>query len=322
MGIGKSDLRIDLQQTDRIPEKTADILETLQTDPDIEKYVVLTTKTFQVKHENGLEERIKIELGDHTVFPVRYSKGRAPAGDHEIALSVLNSEELGKTVGDVVTIKTEGKEKELTVCGLYSDITNGGKTAKASFPDQSPDIMWSMFSATLSDDSGSAKKGGEYAHKFPYAKVSEINEYVNQTLGSLISSVGKASFAATASSLLITALITLLFMKMLVAKDRYAIAVMKAIGFKNSDLINQYISRAVFVLVIGIVLGAVLANTLGELIAGMVISSFGASSFQFVVNPFSAYLLCPLMMVCTVLIATIIGTKGAGQIKISDNIKE
>lgn len=322
MGIGKSDLRIDLQQTDRIPEKTADILETLQTDPDIEKYVVLTTKTFQVKLENGLEERIKIELGDHTVFPVRYSKGRAPAGDHEIALSVLNSEELGKTVGDVVTIKTEGKEKELTVCGLYSDITNGGKTAKASFPDQSPDIMWSMFSATLSDDSGSAEKGGEYAHKFPYAKVSEINEYVNQTLGSLISSVGKASFAATASSMLITALITLLFMKMLVAKDRYAIAVMKAIGFKNSDLIKQYISRAVFVLVIGIVLGAVLANTLGELIAGMVISSFGASSFQFVVNPFSAYLLCPLMMVCTVLIATIIGTKGAGQIKISDNIKE
>lgn len=179
-----------------------------------------------------------------------------------------------------------------------------------------------MFSAKLADHPFVAEKGAEYAQKFAYAKVSEIDEYVNQTLGNLISSVGKASFAAMAASLFITALITLMFMKMLVAKDRYAIAVMKAVGFKNSDLIKQYIFRSVFVLLIGIVLGTILANTLGELIAGLVISSFGASSFQFVVNPFSAYLLCPLMMVCTVLIATIIGTKGAGQIKISDNIKE
>ena len=222
----------------------------------------------------------------------------------------------------MVTLIIDGKVKELTVCGLYSDITNGGKTSKASFRDQSPDVMWSMFSAKLADHSFVAEKGAEYAQKFAYAKVSEIDEYVNQTLGNLISSVGKASFAAMAASLFITALITLMFMKMLVAKDRYAIAVMKAIGFKNSDLIKQYIFRSVFVLLIGIVLGTILANTLGELIAGLVISSFGASSFQFVVNPFSAYLLCPLMMVCTVLIATIIGTKGAGQIKISDNIKE
>lgn len=322
MGIGKCDLRIDLQQTDRITEKTADILETLKTDQDIEKYVVLTTKTFQMKLENGLEERMKIELGDHTVFPVQYSKGRAPEGDTEIALSVLNSEELGKTVGDVITLLAGGEEKELTVCGLYSDITNGGKTAKASFDDRSPDMMWSMFSAKLTDHSEAARKGAEYAQKFSYAKVSEIDEYVNQTLGNLISSVGKASFASTAAALFITALITLMFMKMMVAKDRYAIAVMKAVGFKNTDLTIQYITRAVFVLLIGILLGTILANTLGELIAGMVISSLGASSFQFVVNPLSAYILCPLMMVGTVLIATIVGTKGAGQIKISDNIKE
>lgn len=322
MGIGKCDIRIDLQQTDQIPEKTADILETMKNDPDIHQYVLLTTKTFQMKLDNGQEERVKIELGDHTVFPVQYAKGRAPSADSEIALSVLNSEELGKTVGDVVTLIIDGKTKELTVCGLYSDITNGGKTAKAAFSDQSPDIMWSMFSAKLSNQADAAQKGSEYARKFAYAKVSEIDEYVNQTLGNLISSVGKASFAAMAASLFITALITLMFMKMLVAKDRYGIAVMKAVGFKNSDLIKQYISRSVFVLFIGIVLGTVLANTLGELIAGMAISSFGASSFQFVVNPFSAYLLCPLMMVCTVLIATIIGTRGAGKIKISENIKE
>ncbi|MNO69749.1 FtsX-like permease family protein [compost metagenome] len=111
-------------------------------------------------------------------------------------------------------------------------------------------------------------------------------------------------------------------MKMLVAKNGYSIAVMKALGFTNADIKAQYVSRSVFVLIVGIVLGTLLANTLGEVLAGAVIASFGASSFHFVVNPVSAYLLCPFMMVCAVLIATNIGISGAGQIKISGNIKE
>ena len=143
-----------------------------------------------------------------------------------------------------------------------------------------------------------------------------------QTYGSTISSIGKASYAAIGVALTITVLITLLFMKMLVAKDRYSIAVMKAFGFTNSDIKAQYIARSVFVLIVGILLGTLLANTLGEALAGAVIASFGASSFEFVVNPFFAYLLSPLLMVCAVLIATIFGTLDAGQIKISENIKE
>lgn len=110
-------------------------------------------------------------------------------------------------------------------------------------------------------------------------------------------------------------------MKMLIAKDRTSIAVMKALGFKKSDIKIQYISRSVFVLIIGTVLGTLLANTLGEILAGAIISSFGVDSFKFKVNPLSAYLLCPLMMVSAVLLATIGGTSGAGQIKISENIK-
>lgn len=75
-------------------------------------------------------------------------------------------------------------------------------------------------------------------------------------------------------------------------------------------------------LIFGIVLGTLLANMLGEVLAGAIISSFGASTFKFVVDPLSSYLFCPLLMICSVLLATIIGTFSAGQIKISENIKE
>lgn len=322
MGIGNSDMRIDIQQTDNISEKATEILKTMSNDSAISKYTLLTTKTFNAKMEDGSEERLKIELGDHLMFPVQYSEGRAPRAEDEIAFSVMNAEELNKKVGDTITLVIEGKEKKLTVSGIYSDITNGGKTAKAVFSDHSAEIMWHVIFAELSNQSLIDRKVSEYADKFNYAKVSDIDEYIKQTYGSTISSVKKASLTAIIVALMITVLVTLLFMKMLVAKDRYSFAVMKSLGFTNSDITIQYVTRSVFVLIVGIVIGTLLANTLGEVLASAVISSFGASSFEFVVHPLSAYLFCPLMMICAVLIATIIGTSRAGQIKLSENIKE
>jgi putative ABC transport system permease protein len=322
MGIGECDLRIDIQQTGNISEKAAEIAKVMESDGSISRYAVLTTRAFKVRMEDGLEKRIKIELGDHSVFPVEYSEGKAPAEEDEIALSVINADELGKRVGDVITLVMPEKEKELTVCGIYSDITNGGKTAKAVFTAPSADIMWCSVSAELSDKALIGGKVSEYADRFDFAKVSDIDGYTTQTFGATMGSIGKASSAAIAVALVITLLVTLLFMKMLTAKDRYSIAVMKAFGFTDTDVTVQYLSRSIFVLIVGIVLGTLLANTLGEALAGVGISSFGASSFKFTVNPLSAYLLCPLMMVCAVLIATMLGTSGAGKIKISENIKE
>lgn len=321
MGIGNYDMRIDIQQTQNISEKTEDILTTMRNDHTISTYAALTTKIFKAKMENGTEENLKIELGDHSAFPIAYSQGKPPVKENEIALSSINADEMSKKVGDVITLVIKGKEKEFSVSGIYSDITNGGKTAKAVFADDSAQIMWSIIIAELSDTSIVSSKITEYSNKFSYAKVSDVDDFVTQTFGSTIRSVETASYAAIVVSLIITALITLLFMKMLIAKDRTSIAVMKALGFTKSDIKLQYISRSVFVLIIGIVLGTLLANTLGETLAGAIISSFGADSFKFTVNPLSAYLLCPLMMGCAVLLATLGGTSGAGKISISQNIK-
>lgn len=322
MGVGNSDLRIDIQQTDNISKKTADIAKTMESDTSISQYAVLTTKTLKVKAENDSEDGIKIELGDHSIFPVEYSEGRAPTEEDEIALSAINADELGKKVGDVMTLVIEGKEKKITVCGIYSDVTNGGKTAKAVFSDDSADIMRGVIYAELSNSSLLGHIISDYTDRFDYAKISSIDEYITQTFGSTINSVGKASYVATVIALIIAVFVTLLFMKMLVAKDRYSNAIIKSIGFTNADIMAQYASRSVFVLIIGIVLGTLLANSIGEVLARMLISSFGASSFEFVVDPLSAYVFCPLMMICSVLIATIIGTSSVGRIKISQNIKE
>jgi putative ABC transport system permease protein len=322
MGIGDSDLRIDLQQTDKLAEKAAAIALALEDDDAIASYVVLTTRAFRVTMPDGSEQRMTVELGDHGVFPITYASGSAPAAADEIALSISNADELGTTVGDQIVVTVAGEQRRLTVCGIYSDVTNGGKTAKATFAADEADTMWIVINAKLHDPALVAAKAADYSARFAFAKVTAIDAFVAQTFGSTIDAIGQAALAAIAVALIVTILITLLFMRMLVVKDRYAIAVMKAFGFTDGDIKAQYLARAVGVLLVGVLVGTLLANTLGQTLAGMVIAAFGAASFTFVINPWVAYLLSPLLMGIATLGATIVGTIGAGQISIAEHIKE
>ncbi|MGF1666335.1 MAG: FtsX-like permease family protein [Acidimicrobiia bacterium] len=131
-----------------------------------------------------------------------------------------------------------------------------------------------------------------------------------------------ASYASFGVALATALLITLLFTRMLVAKDRHSIAVMKALGFNSSDIRAQYFARSVFILLIGVLVGAVSANTLGEMLAGRVIGSLGGSSFSFSVNPIAAYVIAPMLMMLAVLTVTAAGTRGVGNIRISEDIRE
>lgn len=322
IGVGNCDLRLDVQQTSQIDEKTLNIGEYMEADSEIESYALFISKVFQIKLDNGTIENLKVELGDHTVFPLKYIEGRVPIKENEIALSAINAEELEKNIGDRITLVTSSEEKQLIVCGIYSDITNGGKTAKAVFKDNNTKTIWSVICANLNKKEQMASKIFEYVEHFPYSKVSSIDEYMAQTFGQTLQSVKAASLSAIFVSVVITLLVTLLFMKLLVAKDRYSIAVLRAIGFTNSDIRCQYVWRSTFVLVMGIILGTILAGTLGEKLSAIAISSFGATTFQFTINPLSTYLVFPMILLLVALFATILGTFHAGDIQLCESIKE
>ena len=322
LGVGRCDLRMDIQQTEELEEKAGSVGEYLERDSAVETYAVFVTELFDQEQEDGTTEQIKVELGNHGAFPLQYVDGRLPSRDSDIALSVLYAEEMDKKVGDKMILLTDKGEKQLTVCGIYSDITNGGKTAKAAFQPGTREAAWSTVCVNLKQPGVLAEKTEEYSRKFPYAKVSGMEDYVAQTFGQTLRAVRTASVGAGFVAVVVTLLVILLFMKLLTAKDRYSIAVLKSVGFTGSDISRQYIWRSVLVVILGILLGSVLAGTLGERIAGVAISSLGAAAFQFTEDPLSFFVLSPVVLLFTALAATIAGTAKAGNLCISQSIKE
>lgn len=322
MGIGECDMRVDIQQTDNIAGKTEELASSMSQDSEIKEYAVLKSYMFDMPMKDGTVGKLKVELGDHSVFPIKYSIGRAPQSKSEIAISKFVAEDLGISLNDKIVLIVDNQKKALTVCGVYSDITNGGKTAKAIFDISDGNILWSIIPVKLHSGVDVHGKVVEYKNRLSYAKVADIDEYIKQAFGGITDAVQKASYASIAAAVILTMLVTLLFMKMLLTKDRYSIAVLKSLGFKTAEIRVQYLAKAFAVLIVGILIGTILANTLGEFVGAGLIASFGASTFRFVVNPIFAYLFSPVLMAMCVGFATWLSISGISLLKIPEYIKE
>jgi putative ABC transport system permease protein len=304
MGIGKSDMRIDLRKTDTITEDFKRLQEELKNDPDIEKYAAYITCSYQLKNEEGSWDYINIETGDFSKFPLGYLEGRVPEGKGEISLSYANAskDELNKKVGDEVIVKVQGQEKTLKVSGIYQDNTNGGKTAKAdtSLGLNEDAVLWYIVSMDVAEGVDVGKKMDHYQNNYDSAQANDIKEYTKQTLGNIIDQMSTVVIGVILISLIIAALITALFLKMLLSKDMSQIAIMRSIGLTTKNIKHQYMAGTFIVLVLGIILGELASNYLGELLVSMAMSLMGAARIEFVDILWQTWLLCPLALIVVV----------------------
>lgn len=304
LGIGKSDMRIDLRKTDRITEDFKKLQEDLRNDTDIEKYAAYITSSYQVKNTDGSWDYINIEIGDFSVFPLNYLEGEAPNGEGEISLSYANAstDGLNKKVGDEVVVKVGEIEKTLKVSGIYQDITNGGKTAKAdtSLGVNEGAVLWYILSMDVAPGVDIREKMDYYQNTYDSAQVNDIKEYTGQTLGNLIDQMSTIVIGGIVIAVSIVILITALFIRMLLSKDSSQIAIMRSMGLTSKNISHQYMAGTLVVLIMGILFGVLASNLLGEFLVSMAMSSMGAAKIEFVNVIWQTWLLCPIALVVIV----------------------
>lgn len=317
----KIDIATSLYQSTNSVENQDKIEDYLANDPDVEMYSKISTKNFDVK-EAGMENGVlSVELGNHQKFPVNYLKGHAPRRINEIALSTINADEYNKKIGDPIILIREGREEKFIVCGIYANLFNGGKTAKAIFEDRTTPTIWTDISIKLKNPSKLTEKMNQYKEDLPFAKMNNAEQYRDQTFGSTNQSLLMVAIGASLVAVLITGLITSLFMKLLLVKDKKEIATLKAIGLTNQEIRNQYLARSLTILVLGIGLGTGLAMTLGKTISGLVSAGLGGVSVQLIGSPL-IYLGCPLLLLLVTYLTTRVVTAQAGKIEIAENLKD
>ncbi len=325
MGIGSSQIRIDIRQTDQADTIARTILSNIENDELTEGAVLMETRSYRVVLEDGREYSLLIENGDHGQYPVSYSEGSWPAEKDEIALSMLNASELGAGIGDYVTvrIRQNGAEKTVRcrVCGIYSDVTNGGKTAKACFEDQdnSEPPMWSIIYVTLKDPDAAAEWIDRYQRLTQgydaSIRVTDISQYLKATYGQTIIRVQKAAVLTMLASCLVLAIVVLLFVRLTIWQERGDCSLKKALGFISADIRYSYLKKSLIYILIGTAAGVFLGVIPGQKLAGLLLGSLGASGFHFIIDPVRTFFFVPALIVVVAVSAEWISLNEIDRIK-------
>ena len=329
MGIGNSHIRIDVRQKDDIEDATGDIVDEIEQDNRIEKLSVMQTKSYKVSLEDGKAYNIMIENGNHMVFPVNYLKGKYPENENEIALSVLNAEEMGLDIGDGVTVYKkieDGKTEELkcVICGIYSDITNGGKTAKGCINDADDitPVMWSIVYITLKDENCVGEWIDEYQNNHSSindgVKVVGISDYLQGTYGQTIRNISNASVMTIVTTMVIIFVVIVLLMRLIIWKERKDSSLKKALGLSSSQIRKDYMKKLIIYVVPGVLAGVMADMIIGQRLAGGLLSFMGAKGFQFVIEPFSTFLFVPVLIMLSAGAAAILSLNEIRKIRASE----
>ena len=143
------------------------------------------------------------------------------------------------------------------------------------------------------------------------AQVNDIKEYTQQTLGNIIEQMSTVVIGGIAIAVIIAVLITALFLRMLLSKDMSQIAIMRSVGLTSKEISHQYMAGTMMVLIVGIILGVLVSNYLGEFLVSMAMSSMGAAKIEFVHIIWQTWLLCPLALIIVVGLTIFVSCKVA-----------
>ena len=317
MGIGESHIRIDIRQTGNVRKIAGEVTGDIGHDNRVRDYVLMETGSYRTILQNGSSYDLMIENGDHSRFPVRYTEGRYPENDREIALSVLNAEEMGVKLGDEIIVCKEMKdgtaeEISCSVCGIYSDITNGGKTAKACMkdPDDATPVMWSIIYLSLADEDLTREWTNEYQDRYSSfesgVKVTLIADYLKGTYGQTIRNISKAAAVSSVMACFVLFIVMLLLIRLVVWRERNDSSLKKALGFTSSDIRMEYLKKTVTYILPGIVLGVFAGIVPGQSLAALLLRSMGAYSFRFIIDPLTVFAAAPAMIAVSAVLAAIL----------------
>lgn len=322
LGLSDYDLRIDLSQTAEKEGELRTLLNELHNDSRIAKWDIFHGKMIDFREKNGAIKKLWVEFGNPNSFPIQYLTGSAPSEEDEIALSKLKADDLSLKVGDTLTLLLDGKSKVVRISGIYSDLTNGGKTAKANFPAENSETIWTVIPVTLKSGYSAGDFSSSYSGRYPFAKFSDTENYLQQIFGNTITMVKMIHYLAFATSLFLIFLIVALFIKMISQKAISENALLRALGFTTAQIRRQFYLKTAILLAVGIMCGNLLSISLGDSLGRGILSLIGVAGIQFVRNIFFTYLLIPLAMLLSALAATRLGIAGLEKNNIAQSLKE
>ena len=300
-GIAVSDIYMNLRtnnpQAGGDPHRVETLITTIGADPDVAKRTMLTAERIPAQGANGKWVGINVESGDHEAFPLTYLSGTAPHDPREIALSELNRSELGKNLGDTLQLRTNQGVQELTVVGIFRDISNGGHTAKAHLPTGAGTPLWTTILMNVRPGINPSDVVTRYVPLAAPARVSDVAAARADIFGGTIHAMGLLSGIASVLALALVAALGALILQLFLVRGISRRALCQALGSPLRFLRAEYGLRIMLPTILGALLGGQLAIILGKGLMGLAGQALNIGPLPLFDNPLMTQIIVPLLLI-------------------------
>ena len=325
MGSPIADMLIEVDSGEELDSRYGVINKFIKEEDSIKEYEQLKTVRVETMNSDNQWMNLHVGSGEDAGKGLMYLSGNQPLKKNEVAVSKLNSDEMDKRVDDSIVLRFNGIEKSFIISGIYQDVTSGGMTAKSTYKFEGVGAEKYQFIINFNDGIDVEEKASQWSEEIGTGyDIQPMEELIDQTLGVVSKQVQIATNAVLIIGILMIAFIVILFMKLRLAKDVSEIATVKAIGFTNFDVRKQYLYKMIIVSAAGIFVGTVVSNILGEKIVSLVFSimGLGISKLTFIINPWIAYMILPLILLAVTAVMTWISTRNIRNYNIISLINE
>lgn len=255
----------------------------------------------------------------------KYTEGSAPKDAGEIAVTPVVAESMGVKIGDTVTIDFGTEKKECMVTAYFETMNQLGNVIRLH--EDAPTSM-KYASAMMAfqidfDDHPDDKTIDSRVKKLK--KIYDIND-VFDARGYCMDCIGVADTMDAVGKLLlvitciVVVLVTVLMERSFISDETGQIALLKAIGFKESFIMKWQVYRFMLVAVISELLAVALTVPITRLWANPIFGMMGTSDVHYYFNPLTLLLIYPGVILVITLLAIWLTARYARKIKSRDII--
>lgn len=240
-----------------------------------------------------------------------YTEGAIPENKYEIAITPQIAEITGAAIGDTMTVHFGGENLECMVTAYFQTMNQMGELIRLH-EDAPTDFGYisSAMSYQINFTDEPSEKEIELRKErvkdiYQNDKVMNATEYCIDCIA-VVDTLEGVRLLLLGITLVVVILVTVLMERSFIADEKSQIAILKAVGFRDSAVIRWHVYRLGLASLIAVILAAVLALPVTKLCITPIFGMMGAADVNFNIDFIQVFLLYPgVILMMTVLVSWI-----------------
>ena len=236
-------------------------------------------------------------------------EGKYPKYDNEIAVSGKYAKINNYKIGDEVEFHVGDKKRNYLITGFLQSTNNDGREALLTYDGATKIIEKENLYPTFYFDSKvkASKIIKKYQDKYgeSITATMDFEELIKSQMSTFINVANLMVVVMSIISACIIFLVLYLLMKTLIYTRRYEYGILKALGYKSSDLIKQNVLSFMPTIIIGTIIGTIISYYLTNPYIGLNMRSFGIMKCTMKI-PFDLLLVSSLFIIVISFVSAIL----------------